>query len=142
MAPDSTDPTVLRSLAVTAEDVVAAVETNRTTDREAVLRVTPPFSGRMRARLHLRHDRTDAPAPLYIDPELLLDPDAPSYPRPADTEDELRADTGREYTVERHREYHADAVDSWRSDLRDSIGDRATVETPRGRIAVDVTVLG
>ena len=52
---ESEDPTVVRSLAVHADDVVQALETNARADGEveAILRVTPPFSGRMRARLHL-----------------------------------------------------------------------------------------
>ena len=42
---ESDDPTVIRSLAVTADDVVAALEANERRDAAAVLRVTPPFSG-------------------------------------------------------------------------------------------------
>jgi hypothetical protein len=53
--PDAPDPTVVHTVAVTVDDVVAAFEANRQTGAETVLRVTPPFSGRMRARLH----RTD-----------------------------------------------------------------------------------
>jgi hypothetical protein len=41
----SDDTTVIRSLAVTAEDVVAAPEANRTRSDAAVLRVTPRCSG-------------------------------------------------------------------------------------------------
>jgi len=122
---------------------VAAVETNCTTDREAVLRVTPPFSGRMRARLHVVHGETPAsPRPIHVDPERLLGPDTPAYPRPADTEDELRADSDETYTVDRHREYHADRVAAWRGKLRESVRDRATIETPAGPTEVDVHLLG
>ncbi len=122
---------------------MAAVETNCTTDREAVLRVTPPFSGRMRARLHVVHGKTAAsPRPIHVDPERLLGPDTPAYPRPADTEDELRADPDETYTVDRHREYHADRVAAWRGKLRESVGDRATIETPAGPTEVDVHLLG
>jgi len=140
----SLDPTVIRSLAVTAEDVVAALETNLTSDREAVLRVTPPFSGRMRARLHLRQgDGANEPTgPVHVPPETLLEPDPPAYPRPADTEARLRDDSDREYTVERHRERHVEAVDAWRMDVRGAIRGRATLETHAGPVDVDVSVLG
>ncbi|MFC6874448.1 hypothetical protein [Halobellus marinus] len=47
-----TDPRRIRSLAVTTADVVDAFEASVRGGRELVLRVTPPFSGRMRARLH------------------------------------------------------------------------------------------
>ena len=137
------DPTAIRSLAVAGKDLVAAVETNHTTDREAVLRVTPPFSGRMRARLHVVHGETAAsPRPVHVAPRRLLGPDAPAYPRPADTEDELRADPDESYTVARHREYHAERVAAWRGNLGESVRDRATIETPDGPTEVDVHLLG
>lgn len=136
------DPTAIRSLAVTGEDLVAAVETNHTTDREAVLRITPPFSGRMRARLHLVHGEAASPRPVHVNPERLLGPERPAYPRPADTEDALRADPDEAYTVARHREYHAERVAAWRTSLRESVRDRATIETPAGPTEVDVHLLG
>ncbi|MFB6251790.1 MAG: hypothetical protein ABEI27_08930 [Halobellus sp.] len=45
-------PIRIRSLAVTTTDVVDALEARVRRQRRIVLRVTPPFSGRMRARLH------------------------------------------------------------------------------------------
>jgi hypothetical protein len=143
MAGESGGPEAIRSLAVTGEDVVAAVETNRTTDREAVLRVTPPFSARMRARLHVvSAPEPGTPQPVHVDPAALLGPDAPPYPRPSDTEDAIRTDPEQEYTVERHREYHAEAVDAWRGAVRDAIRECATIDTPAGPTEVDVYVLG
>ena len=140
---DVSDPTDIRSLAVTGEDLVAAVETNRTTAREAALRVTPPFGGRMRARLHVIQSSGTRTArqPVRVDPDALLEPDAPSYPRPADTEDALRR-AEEPYTVERHREYHADAVAAWREQVRAAVTERATIETPRGPTDVEIHVLG
>ena len=99
---ESTDPTVIRSIAVSVEDVVATAELNRTTSRRAALRVTPPYSGRMRARLHVErppaeaHDSVLSPSPVHVAPDALLG-DVPSYPRPADTEDELRDDPTASY---------------------------------------------
>lgn len=140
MAPS--DPEVIRSIAVSREDVVAAVETNRTTGREAVLRVTPPFSGRMRARLHVRIDQATDGGAVHVDPERLLTDDAPAYPRPAETEDALRADPEAEYTVERHRERHEQAVETWRREVGDSIRDSITLSFTDCSISVAVYALG
>lgn len=137
-----TDPTAIRSLAVIGEDLAAAVETNQTTDREAVLRVTPPFSGRMRARLHVVHGEPASPRPVHVDPQRLLRSDTPTYPRPADTEDELRVDPEEAYTVERHREYHAERVATWRGKLTETVKDRATIETHAGPTDVEIHLLG
>lgn len=135
-----TDPTDIKSIAISTTDLVSAVEA--TADgSETVLRVTPPFSGRMRARLHVVHEDTRSPRPVHVDPEGLLAPEAPAYPRPADTEDELRADPGVTYTRERHREYHADAVAAWREAVRAAVSDRATIETPAGPTEVEIHLL-
>lgn len=48
----SGDPTDVRAIAVRRDEVVAALEANVRRDAGTVLRVTPPFAGRMRARLH------------------------------------------------------------------------------------------
>jgi len=142
MSTDSDDPSVIRSIAVTAKDVVAAAEANRTSDRTAVLRVTPQFSGRMRARLHVQQGDEQNEDAIHIQPSALVTDQAPPYPRPADTEDELRADPDREYSVEAHREYHEEAVDDWRAALADAIRDSLTLSTPGGTNEVTVHVLG
>jgi hypothetical protein len=143
MPTESEDPETIRSLAITAEDVVAAAETNRTSDRTAVLRVIPPFSGRMRARLHVRvHDEPAEPDAIHIPPATLLGESTPDYPRPAATKDELRSDPDTEYTVERHRERHEAAVQEWRDALTDAIVERATIVTEESSTEVTVHVLG
>jgi len=123
---------------------VAALETNLTSGRDAVLRVTPPFSARMRARLHVLQDSEASgdPGPVSVDPESLLTDDAPSYPRPAETEETLRADPGREYTVETHRECHVQAVESWRSAVTETVRERTSIVVRDEEIPVDVYVLG
>ncbi|WP_159901741.1 hypothetical protein [Salinirussus salinus] len=137
------DPTAIERLAVTASDLVAALETNRTTGRTAVLRVTPPFSGRMRARLHVEGgEEYDEPRPVHVPPRALVAEDAPAYPTPAETEDALRADPDREYTVERHRARHEAAVEEWRRELLGSVREEAAVETPAGTVTVRVSLLG
>ncbi len=140
----SPDPTAIRSLAVGAEDVVTALEAVRRSGQDPVLRVTPPFSGRMRARIHregaMEYD--DEPAPIHVDPDTLVADSAPSYPTPAETEDALRADPSLEYTRERHRERHAEAVTTWREAIRDHFVDAVTLDTTVGPHEVSVTVLG
>ena len=162
MVSESPDPTVVRSIAVTAADVVAALEANRTSNRRVVLRLTPPFSGRMRARLHVEHEgeyehnnegesehdnegesehdsENGAPRPLHIDPESLLI-DTPAYPNPDRTENQLR-ERDPPYTVDRHHEYHTAAVEEWRAKAPDTICDQITLETPAGPHEVTVKVL-
>ncbi|KAB1194118.1 hypothetical protein GJR96_12025 [Haloferax sp. MBLA0076] len=131
----SSDPTVVRSIAVTTEDVVSALEANRRASRHVVLRVTPPFYGRMRARIHLTGgegtdyvaggegtDDTESP-PLHLDPESFFDASAPNYPEADDT----RPDP---YEVETHHERHTAAVSEWRTAVRSHLRD--TVEFPTG----------
>lgn len=141
MATDG-DPTAIRSLAITVEDVVAALELNRTTARRAVLRVTPPFSGRMRARLHVvDNGNGDDDGALHVDPDTLV-ADPPAYPTAVDTEEELRGDPTATYSVERHHDYHLDAVADWREAVTDAIRDRATVQSSAGSHEVGITTLG
>lgn len=149
----STDPTDVRSVAVTAEDVVAAYEASRQAGREAVLRVTPPFNGRMRARLHVSEvvpgeeaaaeadPDSEAAAPIEIPPGDLLG-DVPPYPHPDDTEDGLRADPEVAYTRERHRARHEAALEAWREAAGAAIVSSVALDTGTGRHEVEVVVLG
>jgi len=136
----SDDPTVVRRIVVHLDDVATALEANARRDEGAVLRITPPFSGRMRARLHLAGREADYgdPEPIHVDPASLV-PDAPPFPDPDDAADDLRA--ADEYTVERHRDAHAEAVAAWRETVRGSVVDRATVETPAGPQELEVATL-
>lgn len=127
---DRPDPTTVDSVAVTVDDVVTALEANRRTDRRIVLRITPPFSARMRARLH-RPEGDDGDA-VHLDPERLVD-DPPPYPHP----DETRDPDGP-YAPERHHERHTAAVRAWREAVGAAVVDAVEVPTPTGphRIAV------
>jgi hypothetical protein len=139
----SDDPTTIRSLAVTVDDVVTALEAHQRADRPTVLRVTPPFAGRMRARLHVVGGEgryQDSAAPLHIHPRAFVRQEVPSIPQVDDTEDELRRQG--EYSVERHREFHETAVASWRESVRDGLVDRLPLETDAGSHAVEVKYLG
>ena len=139
------DPTAIESLAVTASDLVAALETNRTTGRTAVLRITPPFSGRMRARLHALDagesqgdgdEDADAPVPIHIDPGALV-ADAPPYPEVDDTAADLP-----DADLETRRERHAANVEAWREAVRERVAEAVEIEVDGETRTVDVTALG
>jgi len=135
----TTDPSVLRSLAISAEDLLAAMEADARGGPRTVLRVTPPFSGRMRARLHVVQTADDE-ATVHIPPRALVDDDAPAYPTPDETADELRSRADLEYSVDRHREYHEQQVDAWRTALLDHVAE--SVRPPDVDAEIDVSLLG
>jgi hypothetical protein len=137
-------PRDIRSIAVTADDVVAAFESAVQGDDRTVLRVTPPFSGRMRARIHVRRGDGppgDDPAPVHVDPRSLV-ADPPPYPTADDTEDELRSDPDAEYTPQRHRERHVAALEAWRDRVRASVVETVELDLPDRGHEVAVDVLG
>lgn len=140
---ESDDPTVIGVLAVTTDDIVTALEANERRGADAVLRVTPPFSGRMRARLHLdgTEREYDDPAPIHVDPARFVGP-IPAFPSPDDTEDELRSTPEATYSPERHRERHEAAVEAWRGHVRGAVLDETTVPTPFGDHDVRIATLG
>jgi hypothetical protein len=134
----------VRSIAVHAEDVVSAIEANRSDGPRTVLRVTPPFDGRMRARLHVEHEGEyagDDPVPIHVAPSRLV-ADPPARPTPDGTADRLRADSSAAYSVEAHHERHTAAVAAWREALAGSIVDSVTLDGADGPHRVGVTVLG
>jgi len=115
MPTDAPDPRVVRSLAVRAEDVALADEYNLTGRATAVLRGTPPFHGRMRARLHVGHRDEPARAgrnpsearepvegsPVYVPPAAFLDESAvPDYLHADETAAALRTDPDADYAVD------------------------------------------
>lgn len=135
------DPRAIRSIAVTADDVVTAYEATTRGGRETVLRITPPFRGRMRARLHVPQEEDDSavhvPAADLVD-ESRLDP----YPTPDETETAIREDPDVEYSTELHHDRHTEAVDRWREAAADAIVDRVAIVASDGEHAIDVKVLG
>lgn len=135
----TTDPSVIRSLAIHAEDLVTAAETTARGEQTAVLRVTPPYSGRMRARLHVVQ-AGETTETLTLDPWQLLDDDAPPLPTPDETEDDLRTDPDETYSVERHRRYHESCVAAWRDSVLDHVRD--SVPLPGTDTTVSVSILG
>ena len=159
-SPASAGPDRLRSIAVHRDDVATALEATLRSDREVVLRVTPPFSGRMRARLHsvgpasgsgaeseseptAEHEggtesgSTAEASPLHVDPQSLV-ADAPPYPEV----DQTAADHP-DTDVDTRRERHTEAVEAWRTAVRGSVVDTVSIDAGDGEsIDVDVTALG
>lgn len=143
MPATSTDYRDVSSLVVHADDVATALEANRTDGPQTVLRVTPPFSGRMRARLHVEQaaEYTDTDLePFHVDPADLVE-DHP-YPTPDETEERLRADPDVEYSVERHHARHTEAVETWRDALAEHVVDAVELDGRHGPHRVTVAVLG
>lgn len=144
-AMEGSDPSAIRSIAVHVEDLVDALETRERDRAQSVLRITPPFSGRMRARLHVAGSEEYEPgtegAPLHVNPERLV-ADPPAFPTPDDTEDELRFDPERTYTPDRHLEYHERRVEEWRDAIAGAVRERTTIDGPGGEHEVRVTTLG
>jgi len=136
---DETTPTAVRSIAVTVDDVVTALEATRRSDRRTVLRITPPFSGRMRARLHRPDGDDGTTAAVHLDPAALV-ADPPPYPTPDETADRLRA--AGEYTTDRHHDRHTEAVREWRAAVRESVVDAVELPTESGPHRVAVKRLG
>ncbi|MEZ3165543.1 hypothetical protein ABNG03_15510 [Halorubrum sp. RMP-47] len=146
-ADDPAGPDRIRSIAVHREDVANALEASLRSDREVMLRATPPFSGRMRARLHALDaggaggdgnggSPADAPGPLYVDPRDLVG-EVPQYPEVDDTAAELP-----DADLETRRERHAANVEAWRETVRNSVRSSVEIEVDGEVRTVDVNALG
>ncbi len=145
-------PERIRSIAVHREDVATALEATLRTDRRVVLRVTPPFSGRMRARLHeAGGDPADGSGPgstraplsgvrpdgtIHVDPRDLV-ADVPPYPEADDT-----AAAHPDADVEVRRDRHAETVSAWRERARRGVVGSVVLELEAGTRSVDVVALG
>lgn len=133
----------IRSVAVHRADVATALEATLRTDRRVVLRMTPPFAGRMRGRIHEVGEREQTAGPgeedggaIHLDPrELVADP--PPYPEVDDT-----AATHPDADLEERRERHSAAVDEWRAAVRDAVTDTVTVDVDGVAHEIRVVSLG
>nr|WP_303646854.1 hypothetical protein [Haloarchaeobius salinus] len=128
-------------MAVHASDVLAALEASEQ-GNETVLRVTPPFTGRMRARIHrvgpdgVTDGRDEGTGAFHLHPGRLIADTAPAYPRAVDTEPD------GEYDVDTHHERHVRAVEEWREAVTDHLVDSVELAAPEGPHRVDVAILG
>jgi len=137
---ESSDPHAIRSIAVTVDDVVTALEANASTDRGAVLRVTPPFSGRMRARIHVASvdgSYEGEAEPIHLNPATLVEA-VPAYPTADETVDEAASDED----LETRRKRHTERVEAWRETVRDRLRERISVDHPAGTLEVQLHTLG
>jgi len=134
------DPDVVDVLVVHADDVVRALAATAQ-GRETVLRVTPPFRRRQRARIHVPRDADPAiddaavddeggRAPLLVPPTAFVDADAPSFPRAPETEPAPAESPS--YDVDEHFERHEDAVSEWRERVPGHFREETTVRGSEG----------
>ncbi|MFC6904552.1 hypothetical protein [Halalkalicoccus tibetensis] len=139
----ASDPRTIRSIAVTAEDAVSAYEASERSATRPVLRITPPFNGRMRARLHLPGDANEGSEAIHLRPADLFDPERlPPYPEPADTESEIRDDPDLDYSTELHHDRHVERVEEWRERARGAFVETVELDTSEGPHRIEVKVLG
>ena len=134
------DPTAIRSLALSPADAADAYVYSQENPGEAVLRATPPFHGRMRARIHVyRVDDTELTGAVHVSPAAVIEDEVVAdYP---DLESAL-ADVDDPDAADEVRERHAEAVADWQERARESIVDSVTLETADGPHRVDVKTLG
>ena len=137
--PGARDPTAIRSLAVTPDDVVDAFVYTRENPGRAVLRATSPFHGRMRARLHVyRVDDAPVTGAVHLDPERLLPGEVvAAYPS-------VKSFAGRANDADAsdRREAHAAAIDTWRARAREAIVDEAEIDAGGHSHEVAIVTLG
>lgn len=135
------DPSAIRSLAVSTEDVVNAFVYGRENPGTAVLRVTPPYHGRMRARLHVyRVEEGREPGEIHVPPaDLLADGVVSDYPAVERVVSRLPTDDPSPETI---REARAEVLESWRDRAATELEDEVVLETDFGRTRVDVKRLG
>ncbi|MDF9744203.1 hypothetical protein [Natrinema salsiterrestre] len=133
------DPSAIRSIALSPEDAVDAYIYSRENPGDAVLRVTPPFHGRMRARIHVyRVDDTELTGAVHLSPaDVIADDVVADYP---DLESALENADADE--ADRVRERHAEAVDDWQARAREAIADSVTLETDDGPHRIELKPLG
>ncbi|ELY95559.1 hypothetical protein [Natrialba taiwanensis] len=139
------DPTAIRSIAVSAADIVDAFAYTQENPGEAVLRITPPFHGRMRARIHVyRRDDAELTGAVHVTPADALETEArETYPQFESIGDERTSGADESaLTPDQRRKRHAEAVDDWRAKARESLVETVPIETERGHRHVELKPLG
>ena len=138
MAEDD-DPTTIRSLALSPGDAASAYAYTQENPGDAVLRVTLPFHGRMRARIHVyQRDDTELTGAIHIPPASVIESDViEDYPRLEATLEEATSAASDEI-----RKHHADAVEEWQARARESILEATTIDTDDGPHLVELKQIG
>lgn len=141
MSGPASDPDIgaIRSIAVDAEAVVDAFVYTRENPGTAVLRVTPPFHGRMRARIHVFRD-DPGPDAAYCQPDDLL-PAAVAEAYPASRGDVYDPGEVGDNSPD-GRPAHARAIEDWRERAEGAIVGEAFVVRGDDWVCVEVHVLG
>lgn len=133
------DPTAIRSIALSPGDAASAYAYTQENPGEAVLRVTPPFHGRMRARIHVyRDDDAHVTGSVHVPPGAVIADDVvDEYPSlEANLEDADPSET------EQVRKRHADAVEEWQDRARESIVDAVSLALENGSHRVEIKRVG
>ncbi|AGB31002.1 hypothetical protein C488_02465 [Natrinema pellirubrum DSM 15624] len=141
--PGEDDPRAIRSIALSPEDAVDAYVYGRENPGDAVLRVTPPFHGRMRARIHVyRRDDTELTGAVHLSPAAVIGDDVVAdYPDLEAALADADADPDSD-EAERLRKRHAESVETWRDRAREEIVETVTLETHEGPQQVEIKTLG
>ena len=112
-------PSAVDRLVVHAEDVLRALEVRARGRRNAVLRVTPPFTARTRARLHVAGAELDPSYDaVHLKPTAFAD-EPPAFPTSDDAAD------GPNLAAQRERH----VVEQWRRAVADGL--RTRLDHPR-----------
>ena len=130
------DPSRIRSLALSREDVIDAFAYNRENPATAVLRVTPPFHGRMRARLHVSNERSaetvwrdGATGSIHIEPKSLLEQDVvDAYPVFEELYASMNKSEGNGGSVSEVHEHYERRLEEWRQVARNRVLDVVVLE--------------
>lgn len=143
----SQDPTDIRSLAISSADAVDAFVYGRENPGEAVLRVTPPFHGRMRARLHVYHvDDAPLTGAIHLEPATVLEStvvdDYPSLEAVLEGGGVESNEPDEPGDTDAITAQHAAAVEQWRERALSALVESVMLETPDGPHRVDVKSLG
>lgn len=137
------DPSAIRSVALSPEDAVDAYVYSRENPGDAVLRATPPFHGRMRARIHVYQvDDTELTGAVHISPaDVIADDVIATYPDLESHLPEVDEGEGSDDPDAIHKR-HAKAVADWQDRAREAIVDSVTLETDAGPVDVEIKALG
>ncbi len=140
--------TEIQVVVVDPDDVVEAFERNRVEDnfrRTHVLRLVPPFEEEQRAEPYAqdgpkRYPPDRDPEPLHLDPATFVRNEAGVHPNEthltAPTREEARAaardDRGDDVTEAVVDEYHEEALEEWKQELRRSFVDAIRIHFDDG----------
>ena len=147
------DPSRIRSLAISREDLFDAFVYNRENPTTAVLRVTPPFHGRMRARLHVSNERATTnvwrdpvTGSIHFEPESLLEQEVvDAYPVLEEIYASMdESDRAGETVSDVHEQYDR-RLEEWRKSARSRVLDEVKLEGDvelEGEVEGDVELEG